>query len=217
MRFNGYFQLTFVLSLFCLLASCSSESTTSNNANTATTTTKDETPFWEKENANSRVNGFLKRAQNALKQNKLKPGFLYDTTDVRTFINNHQDYKGKIQIDTVQSKRNGEFRKEYIATVYVSDNLELSASYNTWGIVFKAQTEGNPNEIFIFTKNGWGLFAVSGRNSDLGIWKNDTYFMDIGGQTTQSENAPANLQARGNKYLKAHVRMLRKRAKRKSF
>ncbi|HAS44934.1 MAG TPA: hypothetical protein DCS93_30920 [Microscillaceae bacterium] len=208
-----YLRLFFVLTIIGLLASCSGKSTTQENS-----TKKEKTPFWEKKNANDQVNALLKKAQNALKQHRLKPGFLYDTTDVRNFLDNHKAYKNYIQVDTTRNMRkdddsNPYYQNEFIGSVYISDNLEFTMSRNTWGLLFKAKTEGNANEIFIFTKNGWGVYAVSGR-SETGIWKNDLYYLSLNGRTYQSDAAPANLSARATKYLKEHLGILRKRKKR---
>ncbi|OJJ15678.1 hypothetical protein BKI52_37985 [marine bacterium AO1-C] len=214
MNFLHYLRLIFIVSFIGFLGSCSSKSTT----NQEDTPKKKEKPFWEKKNANDQVDALLKKAQKAVRQYRLEPGFLYDTTDVRKFLTDHEAYKANVQIDTIRNAREGDgsnprYQQEFIGTVYVSNTLEFTMSRNTWGLLFKPETEGNSNEIFIFTKNGWGVYAVSGR-SETGIWKNSVYYLNMNGRTYQSNDAPANLRARATKYLKEHVSILRKRKKR---
>jgi len=202
MKFPHYLRLAFILTIIGFLGSCSSKPTSTQEGGEK----KDEIPFWQKKNANGQVNALLKKVQSALRQYRLKPVHLYDTTDVRNFLNDHKAYQGKVQIDTIQ---NG-----FIGTVYVSDDIELAMNRNAWGIIFKAKTQGNPNEIFLFTKNGWGVYALSGRSSDIGVWKNDVYYLDLNGRSYESDVKRGNLRARGTKYLKSHLMVLRQRKKR---
>ena len=215
----SYLHLCFAILFIGLLGSCSGKETGTDQSSSSSSTKKiQKTAFWDKKNPNPQIDVLLKKAQNALKQNKLKPNHLSDTTDVRKFLEDHKTYQDKIQIDTVQVKRRGEdnqsyYQQEFIGTIYVSPEIELALSSNTWGIIFKSTTKGSPNEIFIFTKSGWGVYALSGR-SDTGIWKNDVYYLDLNGQVSESKTKSKNIEVRANKYLKEHVNILRKRKKR---